>query len=210
MNQRMVDTATKSLGQVDAGALGARRDASGYGPGDRYVRDLLKKSGRPVILGHQQDRPRAEAEDPARSSSSYGRLLDFAEIVPVSAQTGDNVDRLDRRCSSRHLPEGEPLYPEDFLTDQPERFFVARDGPRAASCAKTREEIPYYDGRADRLLQGRAAGSCASRPPSSSSATSQKGILIGKGGEHAEGHRHATRAGRSRSSWAPRSSSASS
>ena len=48
----------------------------------------------------------------------------FAEIVPISAATGDNVDRLERAISDR-LPEGQPLYPLDYLTDQPERFFVA-------------------------------------------------------------------------------------
>ena len=49
---------------------------------------------------------------------------DFAAIVPVSATTGDGVDRLERVLLD-HLPEGEPGFPDDYLTDQPERVLVA-------------------------------------------------------------------------------------
>ena len=111
----------------------------------------------------------------------YRQLLDFVEVVPVSALTGENVGRCWPSGCCAHLPEGERLYPEDFLTDQPERFFVA-EMVREQILRQTREEIPYCHGRGDRVLQGGRAGSCASRPPSSSSATRQKGILIGKGG----------------------------
>jgi GTP-binding protein Era len=54
----------------------------------------------------------------------YQNLLPFAEIVPVSAKAGDNVDRLVTWYSST-CPRVEALYPDDFLTDQPERFFVS-------------------------------------------------------------------------------------
>ena len=65
----------------------------------------------------------------------------FAEIIPVSAATGDNVDRLERAIIDR-LPEGERLYPDDYLTDQPERFFAA-EIVREKLLQFTHAEIPF-------------------------------------------------------------------
>jgi GTP-binding protein Era len=65
----------------------------------------------------------------------------FAEIVPVSAGTGDNVDRLERAIIDR-LPEGEAQYPADYLTDQPERFFAA-EIVREKLLQFTHAEIPF-------------------------------------------------------------------
>ena len=143
-----------------------------YGPGDRYVREVLKRSGRPVMLGHQQDRRACPSRRSSPSSSSTGSLLDFVEVVPISARDGENVD-----CSSSlllaHLPEGERLYPEDFLTDLPERFFVA-EMVREQILRLTREEIPYTTGV---LIDPsrRTRDSCASRPPCSSSGRARRG-----------------------------------
>src|SRR6185436_2513153 len=61
--------------------------------------------------------------------------------VPVSATTGDNVDRLEKAIVDR-LPEGEPMYPADYLTDQPERFF-AGEIVREKLLQFTRDEIPF-------------------------------------------------------------------
>ena len=74
------------------------------------------------------------------------RLVDyekegFEEMVPVSALTGENVDRLEQ-VLLKHLPEGDPIYPEDYLTDQPERFFVA-ELVREQVLQQTRDELPF-------------------------------------------------------------------
>ena len=53
-----------------------------------------------------------------------GAWHDFAAIVPVSAASGDGVDDLER-VLLEHLPEGEPIFPDDYLTDQPERVMAA-------------------------------------------------------------------------------------
>ena len=66
---------------------------------------------------------------------------DFAAIVPVSAQTGDGVDRLERVLLEQ-LPEGEALYPDDYLTDQPERTLVA-ETVREKILQHTRAELPF-------------------------------------------------------------------
>ncbi len=65
----------------------------------------------------------------------------FAEIVPVSALTGENVDRLEA-VFLRLLPDGEPLYPPDYLTDQPERVIVA-EIVREQVLVHTRAELPF-------------------------------------------------------------------
>jgi GTP-binding protein Era len=65
----------------------------------------------------------------------------FDELVPVSALSGENVDRLEQVLLER-LPEGDPIYPEDYLTDQPERFFVA-ELVREQVLQQTRDELPF-------------------------------------------------------------------
>jgi len=177
MNERMVETAVGSLGQVDL-ALWLVDVTEEYGPGDRYVKDVLGRAGKPVLLGLNKidlvPKPRL-----LPLIDQYRQLLDFAEIVPISALKGDNVERLAERLVA-HLPEGERLYPEDFLTDQPERFFVA-EMIREQILRHTREEIPYSTAvLIDRFKEGTPvvrieASILVERQ-------SQKGILIGRGG----------------------------
>ena len=177
MNKRMVDTAVKSLGQVEL-AVWVIDVTEPYGPGDRYVREVLKKSGRPVLLAiNKIDRvPRPKI---LSVIDQYRTLLDFVEVVPISARDGDNVDVLPSLLL-KYLPEGERLYPEDFLTDLPERFFVA-EMVREQILRLTREEIPYTTGvliesfKEEEGLVRIEATIYAERE-------SQKGILIGKGG----------------------------
>jgi GTP-binding protein Era len=177
MNRRMVDTAEKSLGQVDL-AVWVIDVTEAYGPGDRYVREVLKKADRPVILAiNKIDRvPKPKI---LSVIDQYRTLLDFVEVVPISARDGDNVDVLSSLLL-RYLPEGPRLYPEDFLTDLPERFFVA-EMVREQILRLTREEIPYTTGvliesfKEEEGLVRIEATIYAERE-------SQKGILIGKGG----------------------------
>jgi len=66
---------------------------------------------------------------------------EFVEIVPVSAMTGENVDRLEQALLA-HLPEAERMFPEDYLTDQPERTLAA-EMVREQVLAHTRDELPF-------------------------------------------------------------------
>lgn len=122
LNVRMVDAAYEALREVDV--VVAVVDATEpSGGGDRFLMDMLRKSDRPRILAVNKvdlvEKPKL-----LPIIGHYAQEALFAEIVPLSARTGENVDRLEQ-ILLQHLPEGEPLYPEDFLTDQPERFFVA-------------------------------------------------------------------------------------
>jgi GTPase len=177
MNERMVEAAVGSLGQVDL-ALWLVDVTEDYGPGDRYVKDVLARAGKPVILGLNKidlvPKPRL-----LPLIDQYRRLLDFAEIVPISGLKGDNVERLAERLVA-HLPVGERLYPEDFLTDQPERFFVA-EMVREQILRHTREEIPYSTAV---IIDSFKEGTPVVRIEASIlvERQSQKGILIGRGG----------------------------
>ena len=177
MNERMVDAAVKSVGQVDL-VVWLTDVTEEYGPGDRHVKDILRQSGRPVILGLNKIDAVAKPKI-LPIIEQYRHLMDFADIVPLSALTGLNVDVLDERLLA-HLPEGERLYPEDFLTDQPERFFVA-EMIREQVLRLTREEIPYTTGvlidsfKEEEPLVRIEATILVERD-------SQKGILIGRGG----------------------------
>jgi GTP-binding protein Era len=139
MNVRMVDAAVDTLREVDLVLL--VHDASTRpGKGDEYVATLLKNIGVPVMLVLNKIDLIAKPKllpviDQLR------RWHDFTDIVPVSAAAGDGVDRLESLLL-QHMPEGEPLYPEDFLTDQPQRVLAA-ETVREKVLQHTREELPF-------------------------------------------------------------------
>jgi GTP-binding protein Era len=139
MNVRMVDAAVDTLGEVDAVVL--VHDASTRpGHGDEYVSKLLTNVNVPVILVLNK----IDLVAKAALLPTIDRLRtwrEFAEIVPVSAATGDGVDTLERLLLER-MPEGEPLYPEEFLTDQPERV-LASETVREKVLQHTRAELPF-------------------------------------------------------------------
>jgi GTPase len=139
MNVRMVDAAVDSLTEVDVVLL-VHDGTTAPGHGDAYVAKLLTKVRVPVLLAVNKIDLVAKAKLLpliARLSAMY----DFAEIVPISAATGDGVDRLERLLVER-MPQGEALYPDDYLTDQPERTLAA-ETVREKLLQNTRAEIPF-------------------------------------------------------------------
>src|SRR4029079_3866905 len=110
------------------------------------------------------------------------RWHDFAAIVPVSAATGDGVERLERVLLEQ-MPEGERGFPEDYLTDQPERALVA-ETVREKVLQHTRDELPFStavvvdqfdEEERERLLRWYCSIYVETE--------SQKPIVIGRGGE---------------------------
>ncbi len=178
MNERMVDSAVKSIGQVDL-VLWVVDVTESYGPGDRYVRDLLKQSGKKTILALNKIDTLAKPKL-LPLIDQYRHMLDFAEVVPVSALTGENVDVLTDQLLA-HLPESAPLYPEDFLTDLPERFFVA-EMVREKILRMTRDELPDSTGV---VVDSFEEGPELVRIEASIfvERDTQKAIVIGKGGQ---------------------------
>jgi GTPase len=139
MNVRMVDAAVDTIREVDV--LGLVVDVvEPPGKGDKFVLDLVKHAKAPVFLIlNKIDLVKKSRLLPIIQQFSESGT--FAEIIPLSASTGDNVDRLERAIIDR-LPEGERLYPEDYLTDQPERFF-ASEIVREKLLQFTHAEIPF-------------------------------------------------------------------
>lgn len=181
MNVQMVDTAVETLREVDV--VGLVVDASEPpGKGDKFVVDLIKDVTVPVILIlNKIDLMKKSRLLPIMER--YGREGRFAEIVPISATTGDNVDRLER-VIIEHLPEGEARYPADYLTDQPERFFAA-EIVREQLLQATHDEIPFASAvvvdrfeepTSDRGLLRLFCTIVVDRE-------SQKPIVVGRGGE---------------------------
>ena len=139
LNVRMVDTALRALGEVDLVIVLV--DASEpTGGGDRFLMGAIRKVDTPRVLAlNKVDLIAKEKLLPL--IERYDREVGFADIVPISALTGANVDRLEEVILS-HLPDGEPLYPEDYLTDQPERFFVS-ELVREQVLRHTHAELPF-------------------------------------------------------------------
>jgi len=139
LNVRMVDAALESLRETDV--VVALVDASNKtGAGDNFVVARLKDARAPVILALNKI-DLVKKTDLLPLMAHYRKAMDFAAIVPVSAATGENVDALEQEIR-RRLPESEPLYPEDYLTDQPERV-IAAETVREKVLAHTHDELPY-------------------------------------------------------------------
>ena len=139
MNVRMVEAAVDTLGEVDV--VGLVVDiAEGPGAGLRYVLDLVKDvNARTILILNKIDLVKKHKLLPLMEQLSKER--DWQAIVPVSAFTGDNVERLEAVILDA-LPEGEPLFPPDYLTDQPERAMVA-EMVREQVLRLTRDELPF-------------------------------------------------------------------
>src|SRR5207247_11152316 len=121
MNVRMVDVALDAMREVDVLCLVVDVSVK-PGPGDRFLLTLLKDVKTPTILALNKvdlvAKPRL-----LPIMDHYQRAHPFVEIVPISATDGTNVDVLEK-LFLQYLPEGEPLYPADYVTDQPERLCV--------------------------------------------------------------------------------------
>jgi len=139
MNVRMMDTAVDSLKEVDAVVL--VQDASTRaGHGDEFVSKLVKNSRVPVVLAlNKIDLIKKATLLPL--IAQLQTWATFSDTVPISAATGDGVDALEQTLLGK-MPDGEALFPEDFLTDQPERVLVA-ETVREKVLRHTRDELPF-------------------------------------------------------------------
>jgi GTPase len=114
--------------------------------------------------------------------SAWSEVMRFAEIVPICAQTGVGVEGLENALVG-HVPEGPQLYPDDMLTDMPERFLAA-ELVREAAFRLLNQELPYAIGiRIDQWSDRMSVGRVDIRASVIVERDSQKGIVIGKGGQ---------------------------
>jgi GTP-binding protein Era len=182
MNRRMVDLALRSLKNVDL-ALLLVDVTEPFGGGDEFVLERVRRAKAPVVLAlNKVDRIRKPRI--LTIIDDYRRRHQFTDIVPISALTGENVDAL-ASVVEQQLPEGEPLYPPETLTDLPERFFVS-ELVREKILEATREEIPYSTAV---VIDAWEEGEKLTRIEASVlvERESQKGIVVGKGGSMLKG-----------------------
>jgi GTP-binding protein Era len=179
MNVRMVDVALEAMREVDVLALVV--DASvKAGPGDRFMLDLLKDVKTPTILVlNKVDLIAKHRLLPM--IDHYQKAHTFVEIVPISAADGTNVDVLEG-LFVKYLPEGEALYPPEYLTDQPERFF-ASEIVREQVLRLTHDELPHSTAViVDRFEEPGEDGVLKLYCTILVERESQKPIVVGRGG----------------------------
>ena len=140
LNRRMMSAVHDAILSVDVLVL--MRDASvSTGNGDRFVLELVKQAAKPTVLVlNKIDKIRDKAAL-LPLIDMYSKEYDFAEIIPVSALKGDAIDNLLSQIV-KHLPEGEPIFGEDEMTDQPVRS-IAAEMVREKILLSTGEELPY-------------------------------------------------------------------
>lgn len=179
LNRRMMTAVHDAIMSVDLLVL--MRDASvSTGNGDRFVLELVKQAEKPSILVLNKIDKLKEKSALLPLIESYANEYEFTETIPISALKGDAIDNLLDQIV-KHLPEGDPIFTDDEMTDQPVRSIVA-EMVREKILMSTGEEIPYVTAVVTELFDESEPGLttifCAiyvERP-------SQKKIVIGKGG----------------------------
>ncbi|MEK6548675.1 MAG: GTPase Era [Nitrospirota bacterium] len=178
LNKRMVEVALHVLDEVDL-VFFMVEATEPPGHGDRFVLERLKERDVPVVLVvNKVDLVKKLRLLPL--IDEYSRMHGFADIVPVSAKTGDGVDHLLELALAR-MPEGPAYFPEDVVTDQPMRVLAA-EIIREKLLQKTRDELPFAIavGIDSFKEEGRMARISATIYVEKDS---QKAIVIGKHGQ---------------------------
>jgi GTP-binding protein Era len=186
LGSRLNDVVRETWAEVDAIGFCVPADVP-VGRGDEFiVNELRGVANRTPVIGVVTKTDLAEPEQVLARLTELSKLMDFAEIVPCSAkdgyQTGLVADLLVER-----LPEGMPLYPDGDLTDEPEEILVA-ELIREASLEGVRDELPHsiavvIEEMAPRDRHPKAEPMLDITANIYVERSSQKGIVIGKGGE---------------------------
>jgi GTPase len=179
MDVRMVDVALDAMREVDLVTLVVDVSVK-EGPGDRHLLDLVKAIKTPVILALNKVDLVAKAKL-LPIIDRYRQAHPFVEYVPISALDGTNVSVLEN-LFLQHLPTGDPLYPDDYVTDQSERFFVA-EIIREQVLRVMRDELPFSTAvvidRFEEPVEGRYGSIYSTILVDRES---QKPIVVGRGG----------------------------
>ncbi len=139
LNVRMVDVALEAMREVDVLALVVDVSVK-PGMGDQFMLETIRDVKTPAILALNKVDLIAKARL-LPLIDHYRKAHPFVEIVPLSALDGTNVDVLEK-LFLQYLPEGEPLYPADYVTDQTEKF-AASEIVREQVLQLTHDELPF-------------------------------------------------------------------
>lgn len=139
LGEFMLKTSKNTLREVDAIMFMVNAEQK-LGPGDQFIMDLLEDNDTPVFLIINKI-DRVHPDELLTIIERYTEKFNFAEIVPISALEGLNVDNL-LVTLKKYMPEGPQYYPADQVTDHPERFIIS-ELIREKVLHLTREEIPH-------------------------------------------------------------------
>lgn len=175
----MVNVAERTLTEVDV-ILWLVEPTTYIGAGEQHIVSQLKQTKTPVILVINKI-DTIKKEEVLKFIAAYKDLMDFAEIVPVSARTGNNTDELIQSIY-KYLPYGPMYYDEDTLTDQPMRQIVA-ELIREKALHALDEEIPHGIAVTVERMKERPDGTVVDIDATIiCERESHKGIIIGKQG----------------------------
>ena len=179
LGEYMVNVAQRTF--QDADVILWLVEASDYiGAGERHIAQQLKRTKLPVILVMNKV-DRVEKKEIPGYIEAYRKILDFAEIVPVSALRSVNLDTL-LDCIFKYLPYGPQFYDEDTVTDQPQRQIVA-EMIREKTLRCLEEEIPHGIAVTIEQMKERPEGGLVDIEATIiCERDSHKGIIIGKQG----------------------------
>ncbi|MGH2758212.1 MAG: GTPase Era [Actinomycetota bacterium] len=177
LGERLNRVVRATLGEVDV-VVFLVDAAEGIGGGDAFIADVLRKVSTPVLVAVNK----IDQIDGAKITEQKGRAASLGgwPVYPVSARTGEGVRPLVSEIS-RHLPEGPMFYPSDMQTDQPERVLVA-ELVREKVLELTREEVPHSVAVVVDDMEADERGLVTIDATIYVERSSQKGIVIGKGG----------------------------
>jgi GTP-binding protein Era len=179
LNRFMVDQAVGACADVDLILFLVEADDS-PGGGDEYILKLLDKASAPVFLIINK----IDLVKPPKLLSliqQYTERFEFAQVIPVSARSGNGVPDM-LQAIEPYLPQGPQYYPDDMLTDQPERFIVA-ELVREKIMRRTSEEIPYGVGvQVDSFEEKPEKNLVVIQATIHVERDSHKKIIVGKGG----------------------------
>ena len=179
LNVRIVDVALSSLGDVDIVLVLV--DVSNPDPisEDFIVKQLQKKQRRVILVLNKIDL--VDKSMLLAVIDKWSKAHPFEAVVPISAKHGDQVEALLDSMESL-LPEGPPLFPEDTLTDMPQRF-IAAEMIREKVFRLTGQEIPYSTAVTIDSFSTKKRGALVTiNATIHVEKASQKGIIIGRGG----------------------------
>jgi GTP-binding protein Era len=182
LTRRMQATVDRTLADADA-ALFVVSAIEAVGPGDRFIAERLRVSGRPVVVVVNKV-DRATPAEIAGSTDAVAGLLDFVALHPVSALTGDGIGDLAADLAEL-LPEGPPYFPEGVSTDQTDEE-LAGEIIREAALQRVREEVPHALAVQVDAIEPAREGRVV-RAAILVETESQKGILVGRGGSMIRG-----------------------
>ncbi len=175
----MVKMAQTTLKEVDI-VLFMVNAVEGFGRGEEFIIEKLKETKQPVFLVINKI-DQLHPEQLLELIDQYRKLYEFAEIVPISALDGNNVDALIGTIK-KYLPEGPQYYPDNQVTDDPERFIIS-ELIREKVLHLTREEVPHSVAVVIDAIQKREGGAVYINATIVVERASQKGIIIGKQGK---------------------------